>query len=118
MKRNHCNDYLTGFILLIVIALSACSAENHLEQAIQHTKAASQATEGKSIAKHAQSAKDHATDAKNAKPSQKHSPHSGEHLVEGIRNLDQAIEKGNLDAVDSAKQAAEEALNHLQQAKN
>lgn len=118
MKRTDCNYYLTGFLILIVITLTACSAETHLEQAIQHTKAASQASEGKSIVKHAQSAKDHATDAKNAKPNEKHSENSSEHLVEGIRNLDQAIEKGNLDAVVSAKKAAEDALAHLQQAKN
>lgn len=117
MKDIHCNRYMIGMILTVVVTLAACSAENHLEQAIQHTKAASQATEGKSVVKHAQSAKDHATDAKNAKPNEKHSPNSSEHLVEGIRSLDQAIEKGNLDAVDSAKQAAEDALTHLQQAK-
>ena len=118
MKHTDIRHYLIGLIILIALSLAACSAENHLEQAIQHTKAASQATEGKSIAKHAQSAKDHATDAKNAKPNQKHSENSSDHLVEGIRNLDQAIEKGNLDAVDSAKKAAEDALAHLQQAKN
>ena len=104
-------SYLS-IILFVFLSLSACTAENHLNEAIKHAEAAMKADSSSSIAKHADEAKTHANAAKGDKNL---SPTSGQHLDAGIMSLDQAIEKGKLDAKDSAKQAAEDAVAHFKE---
>lgn len=105
--------YTTSILIMTLFSLSALAAENHLNQAIQHADTAVRAPDGKTIAEHAEMAKTHANAAKTE---ENRDTTGSTHLDAGIRSLDQAIEKGNLGAADSARKAAEDALAHLKQA--
>jgi hypothetical protein len=100
-------------LMMILFSLNGRANDSHLEQAVQHTEAAAKATMPKSIVEHAEAAKAHAEAAKNEK---NHLIPGGAHLDAGIRSLNKVIENGELGAADSARKAAEEALNHFKQA--
>ena len=91
-------------VALACVSFFSYAAESHIEEAIKHAEAATKASDGKSVAEHAEAAKIHAKTA-------------NEHLVAGIKSLDDAIDHGKQGHADIAKKSAEEALAHLKAAK-
>jgi len=113
-SKNHPQDTsmklfnMTQIGLLTAIVLGLCSfgataEESHTALALKHAEVAAKATDGKTIAEHAETARTHAKV-------------SEEHVANGIKKLDEAIEQGKLGHTEPAKKAAEEAVTHLKKA--
>lgn|GEM_PF-2505198 len=106
------NILYSSFFIILLIALTACEGENHLQQAIKYAEAAVIANDGKTIVKHSEISKMHAFSASNQ---EKLSSSDRIHLAVGIVSLDQAIKKGKYDANDSARKAARGAMAHFKE---
>ncbi|MER2514187.1 MAG: small metal-binding protein SmbP [Nitrosomonas ureae] len=83
-----------------------------MDHAIQHAETAAKSADGKTVAKHAMEAKKHANAAKNDKDRQI----DANHLGEGIKSLDEAVNEGKDGEADAAKKAASDAIEHFKQA--
>ncbi|WP_350283770.1 small metal-binding protein SmbP [Nitrosomonas sp.] len=98
------------FLAFFLFGSVSVQAENsHLRQAIKHTEAAMEAVDARTIAEHAEEAKHHATEAKSTDP-------KDQHILEGLKYLEDTIKESSVDNTDSARQAATDALNKFKQA--
>lgn len=103
---------LSSIIVLAFFLFGSVSvqAENsHLRQAIKHTEAAMDAVDAKTIAEHAGEARYHATEAKSTDP-------KDQHILEGLKYIEDAIKQSRVDNADVARQAAADALDKFKQA--
>jgi hypothetical protein len=97
----------TPLLAGVVLSLSSFAGpaeENHLQEAVKHADMAAAATDAKTIAIHAEESRMHAKTA-------------DAHLDAGLDSLDKAIEHGNKNEGAQAKKAAEEAAQHLKEAR-
>lgn len=95
---------LLAGIFLSLGSFAVQAEESHLQEAIKHADLAAKSTDAKAIALHAEESETHAKTA-------------DKHLDAGLDSLDKAIEHSNRNEGALAKKAAEEALQHLQQAR-
>ena len=107
------NKYIYLLIAILVFAFfcnSVFAKDLNLNEAIQHAKTAAEASNGKAIAEYAVVAKEHANAAKES-IKKSSSPGAGDNdLDSAIKYLEQAIEKGNADDTQSARDAVENAV--------
>ena len=105
---------LALILALSFFSFSVIAQNDQLDKAINHAEEASKASDSKGIAAHAEKAQPFALAAKK----EMHlSDERRNHLEAGIISLGHAVEKGNLDATDSARHAAEEAVRHFKEVK-
>ncbi|WP_295627057.1 small metal-binding protein SmbP [uncultured Nitrosomonas sp.] len=98
--------------IVSILTLSGCSGENHLQQAIKYSQASIIADDGATIALQSAYAIIHALSI----PDQEKVSSAGRiHLAMAIVNLEQAIENGNYDENDLARNAARMAIAHFKE---
>ncbi|SEQ63335.1 small metal-binding protein SmbP [Nitrosomonas ureae] len=98
--------------IISILTLSGCSGENHLHQAIKHSKASIIAGDGATIALQSTYAIIHALSI----PDQEYVSSAGRiHLALAIVSLEQAIENGNYEEDDLARDAARMAVAHFKE---
>ena len=102
---------LLASILVMALFSFSVVADDYLDQAIQRAEAAVRANDGKILILYATDSKVHATDAKNDKTI------DIKHVDEGIKYLDDAMQKGKDENIEAAKKAAAEAIKHFKQAR-
>lgn len=103
---------LSNVVILIFFLPGSVSvqAENsHLRQANKHTEAAMKAVDARTIAEHAEEARHHATEAKSTDP-------KDQHILEGLKYLEDAIKESRVNNTDSARKSATDALDKFKQA--
>jgi hypothetical protein len=98
--------------IVSILTLSGCSGENHLHQAIKYSEASIIASDGATIAMQSANAIIHALSI----PDQENVSSAGRiHLAMAIVSLEQAIENGNYDEDDLARNAARVAIAHFRE---
>ena len=102
----------TSILIMALFSFSALAQSGHFDEAVQHAEAAVKSDDAASIANHASMSKKYA----NASKSETDRQINRTHLDEAINSLDGAIEEGNDGDADAAKQAAEDAVKHFNQA--
>lgn len=107
MKRILSSTIVLAFFLFGSVSVQA--ENSHLRQAIKHTEAAMEAVDAKTIAEHAGEARRHATEAKSTDP-------KDQHILEGLKYIEDAIKQSRVDNTDFARQAAADALDKFKQA--
>ena len=105
---------LSSILLFSLFSFNVIAQNDHLDKAINHAEEAFKAIDGKGIAFHAQKAQPHALAALKQGNYSEESLHN---LQAGITALDNAVEKGNLDATDSARQGASDAVRFFKEAR-
>ena len=101
-------------LILSLFSITVIAQNDHLDKAISHAEAAFKANNGKEIALHAKKAQPHALETLK---DGNYSEDNLYHLKAGITGLDNAVEKGNLYAMDSARQGASDAVRHFTEAR-
>lgn len=108
-------------ILLIMVSCLSLSfisfsvlagMENYLHEAMKHTQAAMSSTNEKAIVQHATEA---ITQANAAKDEQKYQEDKN-FIDEGLRSLDEAVNKGRKGEIEAAQEAARKAFEHFKNA--
>ncbi|SEG17549.1 small metal-binding protein SmbP [Nitrosomonas ureae] len=110
--RNEQDMLFSSILIILTLTLSACLTESHLHQAIRFSEASVVADDGATIAKHSTTAIIHALLVQD----QEYISSAGRiHLAMAIVSLEQAIENGNYDEDDSARNAARVAIAHFKE---